>query len=212
MTCGCYPQGYVTGTPVVKRRCEAETSIFVSLVRQEAEKRDLDVDKFQFIVAHLDEEIQLGALIGLSVVDVLQSLDEGPFALRQSGGLPFDSVLDLCMAHDEREQVLSVLHEKGGLSSYLGVQSLQEAWEERGEYADLIREALVYQIGKEIGALATVLKGQVDGILLGGELVKYDSFIEALKKRIEFVAPISLYPGKQILPQSQGDKPHTNLA
>lgn len=212
MTNECHPQGYVTGTPVIKRRCEADTFVFESLVCQEAGKRGIDVDVSRFIVAYLDEEIQIGALAGIKVVEVLQSLDEGPFALRQSGGLPFDSVLDLCMEYGEKQQVLSILHEKGGLAGYLGVQDLQDAWVKQGEQADLIREALVYQISKEICALATVFKGQVDAVILGGELVKYESFIEPLKMRIGFVGPISLYPGNPFPPVSHGDKPNQNLA
>ena len=196
----CPPLALVTGTPALERRCVVDTFIFKYLVRLEAHNQGLDLAEKGFIVAHLDEENQLGALLGTSVLDALTSFDEGPFALRQSGALPFDSVLDLCMAANGKDEVLTVLHEEGGLAGYLGVQSLEDLWACLGQRADSIVEALVYQISKEIGAFATVLKGKVHAILLGGELTRHEPFIQALRKRIGFVAPISVYPGNQGLP------------
>ncbi|HKM43792.1 MAG TPA: hypothetical protein VJZ70_07345 [Limnochordia bacterium] len=196
----CSSVALVTGTPCLERRCIADTFIFTYLVRQETKRRALVLDEEQFIVAHLDEEHQLAALCGLEVIEVLTSLDEGPFALRQSGGLPFDRVLDLCMEASNREEVLHTLHDCGGLFGYLGLENLEDLWTCRAEGADLIREAIVYQIGKEIGALATVLRGKVETIILSGDLTKYKPFVRALTERIDFIAPISVYPGSQALP------------
>ncbi|MDI9484225.1 MAG: hypothetical protein QM372_01980 [Bacillota bacterium] len=196
----CCPLAEVTGTPAIKRSCSADAFIFRYMVRQEARAKGLDLGQEQFIAAHLDEVHQFGALQGEAVADALTSFDEGPFALRHSGGLPFDSVLDLCMAADTREEVLELLHEQGGLAGYLGLDNLEDLWSCTGEKADAVREALVYQISKEIGALAAVLKGQVRSILLGGELVRCEPFVEALRQRIGFIAPISVYPGNQGLP------------
>ena len=194
------PVTSVTGTPVLERGCTADAFIFKYVVRQEAHHKGLNLSDQGFIVAHLDEENQLGALRGTNMLDSLTSFDEGPFALRQSGALPFDSVLDLCIAAGGREEALELLHGQGGLAGYLDLQNLEDLWACHGERADMIREALVYQISKEIGALATVLKGNVHTILLAGELTKHEPFVEALTKRIGFVAPISVYPGNQGLP------------
>ena len=113
---------------------------------------------------HLDEVHQLGAVVGTKVVDCLTSLEEGPFALRQSGGLPFDGVLELCSQHQGREEVLDALNQNGGLHGYLGLERLEDLFDLQGEQADLVRQALVYQIAKEIGALAAVLEGKVDAV------------------------------------------------
>lgn len=201
----CSPLAFVTGTPALSRKCSTDAFIFKFMVRQEAQAKGLDPSGEQFIVAHLDQVHQLGALQGTTVVDALTSLDEGPFALRQSGALPFDSVLDLCMEAGGREEVLEVLHEQGGLFGYLGLDNLDDLWNLSGEVADAIREALIYQISKEIGALAAVLCGRVSSILLGGELVRHEPFVEALRQRIGFIAPVSVYPGNQGLPALLAD-------
>jgi Butyrate kinase len=44
--------------------------------------------------------------------------------------------------------------------------------------------------------MATVLKGQVDGIVLTGGLAYYRYFVELIKERCEFIAPVYLYPGE----------------
>ncbi|HBG02651.1 MAG TPA: hypothetical protein DDW87_13975, partial [Firmicutes bacterium] len=80
----CPPQALVTGTPLLKRRCRIDAFTLRFLARQEAEARSLDPASARFIVAHLDEENQLAALVGTEVIDGLTSFDEGPFGLRQS--------------------------------------------------------------------------------------------------------------------------------
>ena len=196
----CWLQSYVTGTPALERRCQTDTFIFRYLAGQEAAKRDRDRTAARCIVAHLDQENQFGALIGTRLIDGLSSLDEGPFALRQSGGLPFDAVLDLCQVHQERQRTLRALHEEGGLRGYLGLESLEELWTKQDHKAELIRAALAYQISKEIGALAAALEGRIDAIILGGELVAHQPFCVGLQERIGFLGPVALYPGNQALP------------
>ena len=95
----CHPQALVTGTPALGRACSADHILFKFLARQEAAKRGLPQSGGRFIAAHLDEVLQLGAVVGTKVVVCLSSLEVGPFALLQSGGLPFDGVLELCSQH-----------------------------------------------------------------------------------------------------------------
>ena len=55
---------------------------------------------------------------------------------------------------------------------------------------------MCYQIAKEIGANATVLKGNVDAIVLTGGLA-YDSFIiNEIIERVNFIAPVLVFPGE----------------
>jgi butyrate kinase len=60
----------------------------------------------------------------------------------------------------------------------------------------LIIEALAYQIAKEIGAIAAVLEGKVDAIILTGGLAYQESHVERIKKMVRFVADIVVFPGE----------------
>jgi len=64
------------------------------------------------------------------------------------------------------------------------------------KYAELIQEAMAYQVAKEIGAMSTVLGGDVNAILLTGGIAYGKPFIELLTRRIQHIARIFVYPGE----------------
>jgi len=63
--------------------------------------------------------------------------------------------------------------------------------------AKLITDAMCYQVAKEVGACATVLKGKVDAIFFSGGLVYNEYIVQQIRSRVEFIAPIKLYPGER---------------
>jgi butyrate kinase len=65
--------------------------------------------------------------------------------------------------------------------------------------AELMHSAMAYQISKEIGALATVTEGEVDGILLTGGVAHGEYIVSKIRKRTEFIAPVFVYPGEDEL-------------
>jgi len=82
--------------------------------------------------------------------------------------------------------------------AYLGTRDardVEKRIKEGDEHAKLIHEAMAYQVAKEIGAVSTVLKGDIDAIIIGGALAYSDMFISWLKERVSFISKIVLYPG-----------------
>jgi butyrate kinase len=59
--------------------------------------------------------------------------------------------------------------------------------------------AIVYQIAKEAGAMATVLQGDVDALVLSGGMAHSERLIERLRSSLEWIAPITVYPGEDEL-------------
>lgn len=53
-----------------------------------------------------------------------------------------------------------------------------------------------YQIVKYIGAMAAVLGGRVDGILLTGGLLRFEDITQTIREQCEWIAPVSTYPGE----------------
>jgi len=51
-----------------------------------------------------------------------------------------------------------------------------------------------YQISKEIGAMATVVKGEVDEVLLSGGLAGSSLFTGWVRERVAFGAPVEGWP------------------
>ena len=60
-----------------------------------------------------------------------------------------------------------------------------------------VLEAMCYQIAKDIGAFATVLKGQVDAILLIGGMANSRYIVDLIRDRVEFIAPVAVQPGER---------------
>ena len=54
----------------------------------------------------------------------------------------------------------------------------------------------MYQIAKEIGACAVVLKGNIDAIILTGGMARSERLIDTLRPYIEFLGPIVVLPGE----------------
>jgi len=91
---------------------------------------------------------------------------------------------------------------EGGLVAYLGTNSAYEV-EQRvakgDEEASLIYRAMAYQVAKEIGAMATVLRFHVDGILITGGIAHDKFFVNQVIERVHRIAPVHVYPGEDEL-------------
>jgi len=110
-----------------------------------------------------------------------------------------DPVFDLCFSgRFKREELEAHLMGRGGLVSYSGTHDIKEI-EERIKGGDkdahLIIQVMYCQIGKDIGAMATVLKGDVDTIVLTGNLCYSALIVEEIKLNVGFIAPIVVFPG-----------------
>ena len=55
---------------------------------------------------------------------------------------------------------------------------------------------MIWHVAKNIAAEGAVLYGKVDAILLTGGMAKSDYIIDRLKRRIEYLAPVHVYPGQ----------------
>ena len=62
--------------------------------------------------------------------------------------------------------------------------------------AELAFKAFAYQIGKCTGAMAAVLKYDVDGIFITGGIAHGKKMVEEITQYIEKIAPIYVYPGE----------------
>ena len=96
----------------------------------------------------------------------------------------------------------------GGVVAYLGtndIRDVEDMISKGDEKANLIYEAMVYQICKEIGAYATVLKGDVDAIILTGGIAYSKKIREEIESRVKFIAPVISYPGEdEMIALAQG--------
>jgi butyrate kinase len=60
----------------------------------------------------------------------------------------------------------------------------------------LIADAYLYNIAKEIGAMAAVLKGKVNAILVTGGIAYGKGMMADLASYVVWIAPVKIYPGE----------------
>jgi butyrate kinase len=124
---------------------------------------------------------------------------DGPFSTNRTGALPVGDLVRLCFSGKYTyEEVHKMIHGEGGLVAYLGTQDVKEVEEKSktDEKYALYLDAMIYQICKQIGAMATVLCGKVDAILLTGGIAYSESIVQKIKDRVEYIAPVVVYPGE----------------
>ena len=169
--------------------------------RKAALKLGRKYEDCRFIVAHMGGGISVGTHEKGKVIDVNNALDgDGPFSPERSGSLPNSSIVDLSRSGDlTRKEVIGRMVGKGGLVSYLGTndgQAVDSMIDDGNKEAELIFEAMAYQIAKEIGSASAVLRGKVDAVILSGGLAYSPRLTNWIKERIGFIAPVIMFPGE----------------
>lgn len=154
------------------------------------------------IVAHLGGGISLNVHERGRIIDFVSD-EEGPFSPERAGRLPAKMLVDLCYCGKyTHEEMVKKIRGKGGIVSYLNtvdVREVEQRITDGDEYAKLIYDALILQVAKSIGELATVVNGKVDAIILTGGIAYSKYMVESLVKRVEFIAPVEVLPGENEL-------------
>jgi butyrate kinase len=63
------------------------------------------------------------------------------------------------------------------------------------KHAELVMQAMAYQVAKEIGAMAVAAGGPVDAIIFSGGLSRSDWLMGHIRSQVEHLAPVIVYPG-----------------
>ncbi len=194
------PLARYSGHPLIQRRALAHTLNIHAVGRMAAEKLGVDYLQTNFIIAHLGGGISICPLKQGRIIDVNDASSSGPFSPERTGELPLQPFIELCFSGKYTKQQMSKLvMGQGGLIAYLGTNSAEEV-EQRIHQGDAkaqeVYEAMAYQIAKEIGAMATVVKGDVSAIVLSGGLAKSKMLTNWIRERVEFIAEVMILPGE----------------
>ncbi|MGO3732047.1 MAG: butyrate kinase [Vagococcus sp.] len=187
----------ISGLKGVNRRSIGHMLNMRAIAMKTAEDMDKPYEEANLIVAHLGSGSSISAHQKGRMID-LSIDDEGPFSVERTGSLCLKEFIPFCYQMTQ-EEVTAWTRKKGGMISYLGTNSGIEV-EERilagDDEARLVLEAMAYQVAKGIGELATVLKGDVDKIVITGGLAYSDRLIDWITERVSFIAETSAYPGE----------------
>jgi butyrate kinase len=191
----------LSGMPDITRKSILHTLNQKTIARRFAREMGKNYEDINVIVAHIAGGTSVGAHCKGKIIDVNNGLiGDGPMSAERSGSVPAGDLVEMCFSGKfSREEINKKLKGKGGLLGYLGTcdhHEIEKRIEKKDKKAELVFSALAYQTAKEIGSLSTVLKGEIDGILLTGDLAYSSYLINAITERIKHLGVVRVYPGE----------------
>ncbi|OPY89704.1 MAG: putative butyrate kinase 2 [Syntrophus sp. PtaU1.Bin208] len=197
----------VSGISAIERRAVYHVLNIEGVARLAAREMRKKMENVNLIIAHLEGGMSVAAVAGGELRDVSNAFEEGPFTTERSGSLPVVSLVELCFSgRHTREEILKMIRGEGGMVAYLGTNKISEIEKrvtEGDEEAGFYLEAMCYQISKEIAAMASVLKGKVDAVILTGKILESSHAVHWIEERCGFIAPVKKYPEQEALAFAQ---------
>ena len=192
----------ISGMPLVERKSIFHALNQKSVGREVAKLLNKPYDKINLIIAHMGGGVTIGCHAQGRVVDVNNGLDgDGPFSPERSGGVPVGDLIKACFSGEYTlPEMKKLVKGHGGMVAYLGTYDLrivEERIEKGDQKANLVYEAMAFQIAKEIGAAATVVAGKVNGIVLTGGMANSLKFTSIIKEKVQFIGTVFILPGEQ---------------
>ncbi|MCD7868877.1 MAG: butyrate kinase [Clostridiales bacterium] len=154
-----------------------------------------------YVVCHIGGGISVSAHRKGKMVDGYDIVGgEGPMTPTRCGSISVADLLAYMKKNNlEISDVKKLCTRTGGFVSHLETSDAIEVTrraKEGDKEAEMLWNAMIYQIEKCIGSMAAVLHGQVDGILLGGGMVHNQDLVDQITESCSFIAPVTAYPGE----------------
>ena len=190
-----------TGMPEIKRQSLFHALNQKAVALKAAKDLNKDYHDLNLIIAHLGGGVSVGAHEKGRVIDVNNALDgDGPMSPERSGAVPLGPLYKMAFSGDYTlDEIKKKNYGKGGLVAYLGTNDgfeIEKRIKAGDQEAKFILEVMCYQIAKEIGSLAVVLKGNVDAIVITGGLAYDKMIIDFINERTSFISKMLVYPGE----------------
>ena len=190
----------ITGAPGLEWKSVFHALNQKAVAKLFAESQNMKYEDLNLIVAHMGNGTTIGAHRKGRVIDVNQGFEgDGPFSMIRSGSLPLGDIVRMCLVEKRpSEEIYCLLTHCGGIRAHLGTTDLS-AIEFRikngDEKAKNIMDAMAYQVSKCIGEMYVALKGEVDAILLTGEIAHSERVIDFIIEHVKKLAKVVVYPG-----------------
>ncbi|MBR4394254.1 MAG: butyrate kinase [Oscillospiraceae bacterium] len=192
----------ITGINGVNRMMHLHTlNLKETAIRHSKNVLGKKYEECSYVVCHIGGGISVSAHKHGKMIDGYDIVGgEGPMAPTRCGAIAVRDLLDYMEKNDLKvKDVRKLLTSAGGFVSHLGISDAIELTKRAAngdKHAEMVWKGMIYQITKGIGAMAAVLEGKVDGILLGGGMVHNKELVAEITRCCGWIAPVSAYPGE----------------
>ena len=192
----------ITGMAGLYRTSSLHVLNLKGTARLHCERHGLKYEDTNLIVCHIDGGMSVSAHRRGRMIDGTNNAwGEGPFTPTRTGALPAQLAVQYFSGGEEkgRPSIGDACTRAGGFVSHFGTSDSDKvhAMAESGDpKAVRVWNAMIYNICKSIGSMAAVLSGDVDAVVLGGGLLRFDDLCRQIEERCSFIAPVWFYPGE----------------
>lgn len=198
------PELKISGHPAFENRAAFHTLNSRAMVRRYARNVGRTNKDVTVIVAHMGGGSSVSLHRNGYVIDVNDALGgDGPMSPERAGSVPAFPLVEMCFSGKySKAEIKKMLVGKGGSVAHLGTNDFREitAKAEAGdEVCKTFLKAFCISVAKYVGAVATVVCGKVDAIVLTGGIAYSKYITEAISEMVQFIAPVEVYPGENEL-------------
>ena len=198
------PELKIAGHPAFENRAAFHTLNSRAMVRRYARNVGKTNKEVTVIVAHMGGGTSVSLHRNGYVIDVNDALGgDGPMSPERAGSVPAFPLVEMCFSGKySKAEIKKMLVGKGGAVAHLGTNDFREitAKAEAGDEAcKTFLKAFCISVAKYVGAVATVVCGKVDAIVLTGGIAYSKQVSDAVTEMVQFIAPVEVYPGENEL-------------
>ena len=198
------PEVKVGGLPEFPRRTLFHALNSRAMVRRYARSVGKTNKDVTVIVAHLGGGSSVSLHRHGQVIDTNDALGgDGPISPERAGTVPAFPLVEMCFSGRYTEnEIKKKLVGRGGAVAYFGTTDFRElitrAASGDEECATFIKGYCI-SVAKYVAAVATVVYGEVDAIILTGGISHSKDIADEITRRVSFIAPVVVYPGENEL-------------
>lgn len=191
----------VSGMREILRRQHAHALNQKEVAKRYAASIGKRYEDINLIVAHIGGGLSVTAHRRGRMIDTNDCLGStGAFSPTRSGDVSAIGLMRMCFSGKYTEkEIYNKITKNGGLVDYLSTNDVREVRARIAggdQYAEMILNAMIHQIKKEIGAMSVVLDGEVEAIILTAGVSRDEGLVESIRKSTGFIAPVIAMPGE----------------
>lgn len=191
----------ITGIPDIYRESRIHALNQKEIAIRYAKKIKKKYTDLNLIICHAGGGISVAAHNHGKMIDCNDIVNgDGPMAPNRSGFVPAKPLINLCFSGKYSEaEIKALINKNGGIMAHLGTADIKEVdkmIENGNKKAQIIYDAMIYQIAKQIGAMYAALKGNCSAIILTGGIANDPYYVKKLNKYIGKIAKVVVMPGE----------------
>ena len=198
------PECHLGGIPEFPRKTLFHALNTRAIMRRYLREHNRDAADTTAIICHMGGGVTISTHRDGKVIDTSHGLGgDGPITPERAGCCPPYPLIDMCFSGKyTKEEIKKKLIGKGGAVAYFGTNDMRvvvdRAKQGIPEYV-VFMKAFVLNIAKYIVAQGALVDGKVDAIILTGGVAYSKDITDAITKKVQWLAPVTVYPGENEL-------------